>query len=231
MKTLSLFLLALWFCLQPAHRGFAASNHPDLSWRRQSITEQELVSLGLSHRAPGLNACLNILGRLNTEEPFYILRDMRKGKKLKVPDDFNAYRNWTPLPAHLPEKSSMPKFILVVKDLGFLGWYERGQLVGNCQACIGRQGQNTIAGLYRVNEKDANHTSSSYHNDYGQPAWMPYSLHIYGAVWIHAGNVFGLHCSHGCITIPYASAEKLFKWAKKGTPVLVTDDLKKIGGR
>lgn len=232
MKTISIFLFALSLCFQPARKGFAATNRPDLSWTLRSVSEDELIGLGESNRAPGLNACLNILSRLNTEEPFYVLRDMRQGKKLKVPDDFNSYRNWTPLPARLPEKLDAPKVIVVVKDLGFIGWYDHGALVGDSQACFGRQGQNTVAGLYRVEDKDAKHTSSSYRNDYGEPSWMPYSLHIYGAVYIHAGNVLGLRCSHGCITMPYGRAEKLFKWAQMGTPVLVTRDLKDLcGGR
>ncbi|MDR3569266.1 MAG: L,D-transpeptidase [Syntrophobacteraceae bacterium] len=230
MKTVSMFLFALWLCLQPARAAFAASNPPDLSVTVRTVTEDELVRLGMENRAPELNACLDILSRLNTEEPFYILRDMRRGKKLKAPVDFNAYRNWTPLPARLPVKFSEPRFIMVVKDLGFIGWYEHGQLVGDSQACFGTQGQKTVPGLYRVDDKDAAHTSSSYRNDYGEQAWMPFSLHIYEAVWIHAGNVFGLRCSHGCITLPYGKAEKLYGWARKGTPVLVADDLKEVCG-
>ncbi len=229
MKIIPLFLLALWLCFLPVRRVLAAAQ-PDLSWTLRTVSEDELVRLGMSKRAPGLNDCLNILSRLNTEEPFYILREMRRGKKLKVPDDFNAYRHWTPLPVRLPERFDSPKLIMVVKHLGFIGWYDHGALVGDSQACVGREGQNTIPGLYRVDEKDSKHTSSSYRNDYGEQAWMPYSLHVYGAVWIHAGNVFGLHCSHGCITLPYGNAEKLYNWADKGIPVLVADDLKDVCG-
>lgn len=229
MKKIAFFLLALWLCLQPG-KCLAALNQPDLSWTLRSVSEDELIHLGMSNRAPSLNACLDILSRLNTEEPFYILRDMRQGKRLKVPNDFNSYRNWTPLPARLPEKLRAQKFILVVKDLGFIGWYENGTLVGDSQACTGGKGQNTTVGLYRVGDKDAKHTSSSYRNDYGEPSWMPFSLHVYGTVYIHAGNVIGLHCSHGCITMPYGRSEELFKWAETGTPVLVTDDLKEVCG-
>lgn len=230
MKKILPFLFALCLCLQPVHKGWAAPGRPDLSWTLRAVTEDELVRLGMSNRGPDLNACLDILSRLNTEEPFYILRDMRREKKLKVPVDFNAYRNWTPLPGRLPEKLNSPKMIMLVKHLGFIGWYENGALVGDSQACIGGAGQSTVPGLYRVDDKDAKHTSSSYRNDYGEQAWMPYSLHIYEAVWIHAGNVFGLHCSHGCITLPWGNAEKLYTWADKGTPVLVTDDLKDVCG-
>lgn len=230
MKTISLLLVAFSLCLQPGRKVLAASARPDLSWTLRTVTENELVTLGMSHRAPSLNACLDILSRLNTEEPFYILRNMREGKKLKVPEDFNAYTHWTPLPVRLPQNFDAPKFILLVKDIGFIGWYDHGKLVGDSQACIGHEGQNTIPGLYHVDVKDDRHTSSSYRNDYGEPAWMPWSLHVYGAVYIHAGNVYGLHCSHGCITMPCGNAEKLFKWTEKGTPVLVTQDLKQVCG-
>ncbi len=228
MKATSLFLLALCLCFQPVGHACAASGGSDLAWTLRSVSEDELISLERAKRAPGLNACLQILSRLNTQEPFYILREMRAGKKIKVPNDFNAYRNWTPLPARLPEKLCAPKVILVVKHLGFMGWYDHGTLVGDSQACFGRPGQNTVPGLYNVDKKDSKHTSSSYRNDYGEQAWMPYSLHVYGAVWIHAGNVFGLHCSHGCITMPWANAEKLYSWAPTGTQVLITDDLKDV---
>ncbi|MGC9196166.1 MAG: L,D-transpeptidase [Syntrophobacteraceae bacterium] len=231
MKTASLFLLALCLFFQPVGHACASTGRSDLSWTLRSVSEDELIGLGMSNRAPDLNACLDILSRLNTQEPFYILREMRAGKKIKVPDDFNAYRNWTPLPAHLPEKLCAPKVIVVVKHLGFMGWYDHGTLVGDSQACFGRPGQNTVPGLYDIDKKDAKHTSSSYRNDYGEQAWMPYSLHVYGAVWIHAGNVYGLHCSHGCITMPWGKAEKLYNWAPIGTPVLITDDLKDVCSR
>jgi lipoprotein-anchoring transpeptidase ErfK/SrfK len=84
-------------------------------------------------------------------------------------------------------------------------------LVGDSQAGTGYSGQDTKAGLYRVEEKDGEHASSSYHNDYGTPAWMPFSHRIYEAVWIQAGNVFGTHCSHGCVILPIDSAEALFR--------------------
>ncbi len=52
---------------------------------------------------------------------------------------------------------------------------------------------------------------------------MPFSLRIYEAVWIHAGNVFAAHCSHGCVILPIEKAEALFRWAEPGTPVLILE--------
>ena len=226
MKSLSfLSILICWFCLVPAQNSFASSNLPDLSWTKRVISEEELLALERSDPSLDLDTSREILSRLNAKESFYIRDDIRQGRKLKVPRDFNAYRNWTPLPVRLPEKLRAPKLILVVKDLAFIGWYESGVLVGDSQACTGLPGQDTLAGSYRVEEKDSGHTSSSYPNDYGTRAWMPFSLRIYEAVWIHAGNVFGAHCSHGCVTLPIEKAEALFKWAEAGIPVLIVDKL------
>jgi len=225
MKPITAFLLIFWFCLQPGQNGFAASDHPDLSWTERVISEEELLHIERSDPSLDLNTSREILSRLNRKEPFYIREDIRQGRRLRVPNDFNAYRDWTPLPARLPAAMQEHKFILVAKGAGFIGWYEDGVLVGDSQACTGTPGQDTRAGLYRIEKKDAEHTSSSYPNEYGSPAWMPFSLHIYEAVWIHAGNVFGAHCSHGCVILPIEKAEKLFGWAEPGTPVLVTEEI------
>ena len=87
-----------------------------------------------------------------------------------------------PCLSRLPAKLCAPKLILVAKEVGFMGWYESGMLVGYSQACTGKPGQDTRAGFHRVEEKDAEHTSSRYLNDFGTPAWMPFSLRIYEAV-------------------------------------------------
>jgi len=216
------FVFVLCFCAPPAKAVPATGN---LAWTERTVTENELLELEKSDPDLDINTCREILSRLNTKEPFYIRDDMRNGRKLKVPDDFRAYRQWTPLPVRLPVAVSAPKFILVVKDIPFIGWYESGVLLSDSQACIGNAGQDTRAGFYRVETKDADHVSRSYPNEYGKPAWMPFSLHIYEAVYIHAGNVLGARCSHGCIILPVERAEKLFKWADQGTRVLVVESL------
>ncbi len=221
----TIFLLLSLLCLPAGQDCFAASNHSDRSWTERVISERELLDLERSDPSLDLNTCREILSRLNAKESFYIREDIRQGRKLKVPKDFNTYMDWTPLPARLPERLCVPKLILVVKDIAFVGWYESGVLVGDSQACTGASGQDTVAGSYRVVEKDAVHTSSSYPNDFGAPAWMPFSLRIYEAVWIHAGNVFGARCSHGCVILPIEKAEALFRWAEAGTPVLIVEKL------
>ena len=190
MKHVIVWLSFFCLCIF-ANQSPAASDFRDLSWTERVITEDELLKLERYCPALDVNTSREILARLNTKEQFYIRDDMRHGRKLKVPNDFNTYKDWSPLPVQLPAGLRFARFILIVKDIPFLGWYESGVLLNDSQACIGNSAQDTRTGFYQIEDKDAEHVSRSYPDDFGKPAWMPFSLHIYEAVYIHAGNVFG----------------------------------------
>jgi hypothetical protein len=200
----------------------------DSGWTIRSLGHQELEEL--AERDPDLSprACLEILARLNQKGRSYIQEDIGQRKVLKVPNDFRAYLTWSPMPRRLTQVSGHSKFILVAKDLPFLGWYERGVLAGDAHVCIGKKPAWTKSGLYRVKEKDPDHVSGSYRNAFGGPALMPYAMRIYERVWIHGGDITGGYCSHGCINLPLDEAEKLFQWADQGTPVLIVESLENL---
>jgi hypothetical protein len=198
---------------------------PDMGIEQRAVSEGEL--LDACERDPELTpgACHDILARLNIKDPAYIRKDVAKGIVLTVPNDFSSYKTWTPLPRHLPQVARVGKFVLVVKNIPFLGWYEKGRLKGDTQICIGKKREWTRAGLYSVMDKDPDHISQSYRSAMGYPALMPFALQIYGRVWVHGGDVVGGYCSHGCINLPLETSEKLFQWADKGTIVLIVDSL------
>lgn len=200
----------------------------DTGWTQRKIDEKELNSLAEENRDLDKKKSLEILARLNIRDKDYIQEDIAKGRPIKVPNDFNYYRKWTPMPPEIPEASHLPKFILVVKDVPFIGWYEKGRLKSDTYICIGKKGEWTKAGLYKVENKDSDHISQSYKNAYGDPALMPWALRIYGTVWIHAGDIEKANCSHGCINLPISPAEQLFNWADAGTSVLVMESLKDL---
>jgi hypothetical protein len=189
------------------------------------VTEQEIQKIGARDPQMTRVFCLEILARLNGKARNYIIDDIKKKQRIKAPTDFFAYRNWTPLPRDLVGRIGVPKLILIVKDIPFIGWYENSRLKGDDQICIGKMMGWTHTGLYAVEQKDQDHISQSYTNAYGQPAFMPFALRIYGRVWIHAGDVTGGYCSHGCINLTMDPAESLFNWADIGTPVLIVDSL------
>jgi hypothetical protein len=199
---------------------------PDGGLKTRVVTTEELLSI--HRKEPNLtpSACKEILARLNTKAPYHISDDIREGRPLKVPNDFRAYRDWTPLPKEISELARVPKAILIVMEqYPFMGWYERGMLVADTYACIGKAGEETEAGVYRVKDKDPDKVSLSYKNPYGQPAMMPWALKIYGNVWIHAGDVTDAYCSHGCIILPPDPAQDVYHWSDMGTLVLVVESV------
>jgi hypothetical protein len=120
---------------------------------------------------PALNAavCHQILARLNSKAEFHIYDDIRNQRPLRVPNDYRACRNWTPLPRQVESLSHIPKSILVVKDIPSLGWYENGKLLGDSQVELGNQGEKTNSGVYKILEKAPDIYSLTCMNDLGEP--------------------------------------------------------------
>jgi len=195
---------------------------------RRVITEKELRRMEEKDPDMGFYRSLEILCRLNRKDKEYIRKDMKQKRPLIVPKDFASYKNWSPLPRTITAARKFPKLILVVKNIHFLGWYQNGTLVSDTYVCIGKMNTWTKRGLYKVKEKDPSHMST-YPNAYGEPSLMPNALHIYERVWIHTGDVIGPNCSHGCINVPIAHADRLYDWADIGTAVLITESLMDLG--
>lgn len=194
-------------------------------WTQRVVRKNELAQLTAIDPTLSYSVAKQILARLNGKAAYYIAQDIRAGRPLKVPNDFALYKNWTPLPRYIPEMSNVAKFILIVKDIPFLGWYENGHLVGDSNVCIGKNEGWTKAGIYRVRDKDIDHVSGSYTNAYGVPAPMPWALRVYGHVWIHAGDITEGYCSHGCINLPLMPAQELYAWADCETAVMIVESL------
>ncbi len=199
------------------------SNNYEIDFR--TITNQELLRLRDKDPDLTLSRAWDILARINVRASYHIYQDIQDGSPLKVPYDFTAYKDWSPLPKNVTGFESFQKSILIAKDIPFLGWYENGRLMGDSVVCIGKEAPWTKAGLFRVKEKDIDHVSRSYPNIIGEPAPMPYGLRIYDRVWIHGGDIPRGNCSHGCINLPLRVAEDLFHWADYNTVVLILNTL------
>lgn len=212
----------------PVQTGMTRPTLPEISdwgWSERVITEDELNQLEMLDPASTPAVTHKILARLNSKAEYYIYDDIRKGKPLRVPNDFRAYHHWTPLPQQSEKLTHSSKVILIVKDLPFIGWYENGKLVDDSLVSLGRPGEETEAGIYRILEKAVEKYSLSYRNDFGEPAWMPWAMRIYGTVWIHAGDIAGPYCSHGCVMLPMDPAERLFRWTDDKTTVVIVESL------
>jgi len=96
-------------------------------------------------------------------------------------------------------------------------FYKDGQVALVTPVSTGRPGFPTPTGQFVVTDKDRMHRSTLY------PAYMPYFLRMscrdFG---LHAGELPGYPASHGCIRLPWGSAEQLYRQVDIGTLVTIS---------
>lgn len=95
--------------------------------------------------------------------------------------------------------------------------YRGERLIGISTVSSGRDRHETPTGTFPILEKDAVHHSSIYNR-----APMPFMQRLtWDGVALHAGALPGYRASHGCIRLPRAFAETLFRVTRVGTVVTV----------
>jgi len=95
--------------------------------------------------------------------------------------------------------------------------FRNGLPIAASSVSSGAKGTETPTGVFTILQKNAKHKSNLY-ND----APMPYMQRLtWDGVALHAGNLPGYPQSHGCVRMPMAFAEKLFKSTEKGGTVVV----------
>jgi len=99
--------------------------------------------------------------------------------------------------------------------------YENGELLFSGRISTGTPDRPTPTGTFRVTEKDIDHVSNSWPKPNGG-AKMHYMLRLtnYG-IAMHLGYVPNYPASHGCIRLENGFAQRMYYWAKVGTPVYV----------
>lgn len=114
-----------------------------------------------------------------------------------------------------PEDQRMRINISIARQQAVL--YKDGQVALVSPVSTGRPGFPTPTGEFVVTDKDRMHRSTLY------PAYMPYFLRMscrdFG---MHAGVLPGYPDSHGCIRLPFGSAQRLFREVDIGTLVTIS---------
>ncbi len=125
----------------------------------------------------------------------------------------------------MPELAPNGPVVIVVSLPAQLAYvYRNGVRIAVANVSTGRPGFDTPAGVYSILQKHREHFSNRYDN-----APMPFMQRLsWDGVALHAGNVPGYPASHGCIRLPYAFAEKLFRLTSQGMTVVVADE--NLGG-
>ena len=99
-----------------------------------------------------------------------------------------------------------------------LSVYRGGVEIGRSSIIYGADNKPTPTGTFPILEKDADHVSNLY------DAEMPWMLRLtWDGIAIHGSPVGETVVTHGCVGIPDEFAELLFREAKKGDLVMVTN--------
>lgn len=110
--------------------------------------------------------------------------------------------------------------IIVTVDLKAqtLSVFRDGYEIGAAVIIYGADDKPSPRGAFPISQKDADHVSNLYN------APMPYMLRLTNdGVAIHGSDVKWGNATHGCIGVPTAFAEKLFKVTKLGDIVVITN--------
>ncbi len=153
-------------------------------------------------------------------------RHVYPGMTIKSPENMDDIRDYTPLPRIYEPARNHEKYILVNMEEQWLGAYENGILKFSVPAATGRPGNETPTGLFRIDARHRNHTSSLYKTEDDQAQYpMDYALRFHVdasdvAYWIHARDLPGRPASHGCIGLfDEAMQQRIF--SQPGNPVLM----------
>lgn len=97
--------------------------------------------------------------------------------------------------------------------------YRDSRLIGLSTVSTGAPGHDTPVGAYPILQKKVAHRSNLY-ND----APMPYMQRLtWDGVALHAGRIPGYPASHGCVRLPRAFAQTLFRATSIDSLVTITD--------
>jgi len=156
-------------------------------------------------------------------------RHVYPGMTIKVPKNMEDIKGYTPMPADYEPARHHEKYILVNVTEQWLGAYEYGKLKFSMPAATGMDGHNTPTGLFQVDARHRNHTSSLYKTE-DQEAQYPMDnairFHVGEddvAYWIHARDLPGRPASHGCIGV-YDEAMQKREYDTPETPVLLDSE-------
>jgi hypothetical protein len=132
-------------------------------------------------------------------------RHVYPGMTIKVPEQMEDIRGYTPLPKQYEPARTHAKYILVDISEQWLGAYESGRLVFSAPAATGKAGTETPTGMFRIDARHLTHTSSLYKTANDEEQYpMDNALRFYigpdnVSYWIHARDLPGRPASHGCI--------------------------------
>ncbi len=118
-----------------------------------------------------------------------------------------------------PEISPTGPIVLVVSlDEQRAYVYRNGIAIGLTTISSGKAGHETPTGVFTILQKDKDHRSNLYNS-----ADAVHAAADLDGIALHGGSLPGHPASHGCVRLPQAFAQKLFRETQRGDTVVVAD--------
>jgi len=242
-KLLFFFLIALVagiVCYRPAAISEPAANPQDPA--QEDLTRVHYLSLDRIPWRPRFIQPQDSMESLYGKDWLTVARFNRidrrhvyPGMTIKEPVDIESAKEYTPMPSTYFPAKHHDKYILINLTEQWLGAYEFGKLKFSMPVASGMQGYETPVGLFQVDARHRNHTSSLYKTE-DQSEQYPmdnaFRFHIGEdnvSYWIHARDLPGRPASHGCVGVSdefmqnriygfpetpvVRDSEKLYEWA------------------
>ncbi len=112
------------------------------------------------------------------------------------------------------------RIIIDLSQQKLYGWEGR-RLIHSFRISTGKKSTPTPRGRFRIRSKHRYNRMRG--RGYDIPN-VPYAMYFYRGYAIHGAfwhNRFGTPVSHGCVNLPVYQARQLFRWANRGTVVIV----------
>ena len=129
------------------------------------------------------------------------------GLTIRVPENMEEIKNYSPLPSVYEPALHCEKYILIDMTEQWLGAYEYGKLKFSMPAATGSDDHLTPNGVFSVDARHQDHTSSLYKTEDQEDQYpMDYAFRFHVgadnvAYWIHARDLPGKPASHGCVGV------------------------------
>lgn len=153
------------------------------------------------------------------------------GMTIKIPENMEEARNYTPMAATHEKARPHEKYLLLNITEQWIGAYQYGRLVFSMPAATGIEGHLTPTGLFKMEAYHRWHTSSLYKTAKADAQYpMDYALRFlidptHVSYWIHARDLPGRPASHGCVGL-FDEGMQLRVYGTPEKPVL--EDARKL---
>ncbi|MFZ3207756.1 MAG: L,D-transpeptidase [Geobacteraceae bacterium] len=207
---LVLFLFATVIIVRPGTTSEPAANPKDPA--REDLSRIEYPSVAAIEWEPRFIRPQDNLESLFGGDWPYVARFNRidrrhvyPGMTIKAPKNLTALRRYTPMPSFYESARRHEKYILISLTEQWLGAYEYGKLKFSMPAATGTDRHKSPTGVFRVDARHRNHTSSLYKTEDQEDQYpMDNAIRFHVgednvSYWIHSRDLPGKPASHGCI--------------------------------